>query len=73
MCCTLSGHKSWIMKIIVTDNEKFIVSGDIFYELWIWNVNQKRKELKFTYEEKATSWLSEQKIDLDSVKSFLMA
>lgn len=71
--CTLSGHIDLIRKVIVTDDEKFVVSGDLLGGIRIWNVDKKRMESSFCYEEQAKNWLSDNRIELDSVKAFLKA
>ena len=69
----LSGQNQPIQKVLVTDNEKFIISGDLYDGIQVWNVKQRKQVFAFSYQEEAASWLSENKIELDLLKRFLKA
>lgn len=67
----LSGHKDWIWKLLVTEDEQFIVSCDFLDGIRIWNVEFMRQEIMFRFQEEASSWLSQSRIKLESVKKYL--
>ena len=69
----LNGHLQIIWKIVVTEDGRHIVSGDLIDGIRVWNVEEKRQELVFSFEEEAASWLKENRVSKESVKRFLKA
>ena len=68
----LSGHNQKIWKVLVTDNEKFIISCSVYDGIRVWNLEAKQ-EFAFSYQEEAASLLSENRIELNQLKRYLKA
>ena len=68
---TFKGHNHLISKVLVTDNEKFVISGDIYEGIRIWNLLDKTMEFQFSFQDQATDWLISNGIRVELLKQYL--
>lgn len=60
-----------VNKLLVSEDQKFILSAGLYKGIEIWNANKLKQEFKFMYLKEAESWLKENGIDLYKVRRFL--
>ena len=68
---TFKGHNHLISKVLVTDNEKFVISGDIYEGIRIWNLLDKTMEFQFSFQDQAAGWLISNGIRVELLKQYL--
>ena len=71
--CVFNNFGILITKVLVTDDEKFIISCDIREGILTWDVNNLDEVSGFLYQEDAEEWLNENRIDLNEVRQYLKA
>ena len=69
----LNGHKYTIWKVLVANDEKFIISCDFYNGIYIWDVNKLNQVKKFLRQEEAEGWLYQNRIELNRVREYLKA
>ena len=57
----LTGHDSVIWKLAITNDDKYIVSGEWFEGIRVWSISEKRQEYWFKTLSEANNWLARAK------------